>query len=146
MAAISKQLMDPCENCKGKLLSACDCGPAAELKTEISALIAEGKDEQAVIAEIRAKHGDWILAAPEKKGFNLLGYALPFVLMLGGLGALLLFLRRASRSPHASGIADSLPTGASSGASNGAASSGTSPSDDVYRRKLRAEIDAFDRS
>lgn len=93
--AVSRELMDPCENCKGKLLSACDCGPAAELKTEVAQLLDQGLAPKAVVEKIVSEKGEWVRAAPPKRGFNLIGYALPFVLILLGAGFLVLFLRRA---------------------------------------------------
>ena len=95
--AVSRELMDPCENCKGKLLSACDCGPAEELKAEVAKLLDQGIAPKAVVEQIVAEKGEWVRSAPKKSGFNLVGYVLPFALIVAGAGALLLFLRRAVR-------------------------------------------------
>jgi len=120
---ITEKVICPCPDCSVKLLSTCFCGAAENAKTEIRALIAEGKSADEVLeafiesaakgrlaregkteVQIDAllqepgaarKYGQWVLAAPEEKGFNLLGYWLPIgALLVGGVGVLF-FLRRA---------------------------------------------------
>ncbi len=137
--AVSRQLMDPCENCKGKLLSACDCGPAAELKAEAARLLDQGLTESAVVERLVAEKGEWVRAAPPKKGFNLLGYALPFLLMLAGGFALALFLRRAVKPRETSRPAPSIVPAPEPGAT---ASSERRPSVPVTERAASSEDEA----
>jgi cytochrome c-type biogenesis protein CcmH len=93
--SISKRLMDPCPDCKGKLLAGCECGGAAKAKAEIADLLKQGKSEEEVMADFRRRYGEWILAVPDQKGFNILSFLLPAVLIAGGAGGIVLFLRRA---------------------------------------------------
>jgi cytochrome c-type biogenesis protein CcmH len=66
--------------------------PAArQIKALISARIAAGDSKQEIKDLLVAQYGPKILAAPPKKGFNLLAWLLPIFLLLGGavvLGAL----------------------------------------------------------
>ncbi len=59
--------------------------PAArQVKALISARIAAGDSKQEIKDLLVAQYGTKILAAPPKKGFNLLAWLLPFVALFGG--------------------------------------------------------------
>jgi cytochrome c-type biogenesis protein CcmH len=59
--------------------------PAArQIKAVISARIAAGDSKQEIKELLVAQYGTKILAAPPKKGFNLLAWLLPIFLLLGG--------------------------------------------------------------
>ena len=59
--------------------------PAArQIKAVISARIAAGDSKQEIKDLLVAQYGTKILAAPPKKGFNLLAWLLPIFLLLGG--------------------------------------------------------------
>jgi cytochrome c-type biogenesis protein CcmH len=56
-----------------------------------------GKSPVEIKAYFVSKYGEFVLGAPEAKGFNLVLYALPFVLILGGLAAIFFAVRRWTR-------------------------------------------------
>ena len=59
--------------------------PAArQIEAVISARIAAGDSKQEIKDLLVAQYGTKILAAPPKKGFNLLAWFLPIFLLLGG--------------------------------------------------------------
>ncbi len=59
--------------------------PAArQIEAFISARIAAGDSKNEITDRLVAEYGPQILAAPPKKGFNLLAWLLPFVGLLGG--------------------------------------------------------------
>lgn len=59
--------------------------PAArQIEAFISARIAAGDSKSQIKDRLVAEYGPQILAAPPKKGFNLLAWVLPIVLLLGG--------------------------------------------------------------
>jgi cytochrome c-type biogenesis protein CcmH len=59
--------------------------PAArQIEAFISARIAAGDSKNEIKDRLVAEYGPQILAAPPKKGFNLLAWLLPFVGLLGG--------------------------------------------------------------
>jgi cytochrome c-type biogenesis protein CcmF len=75
-----------CGTCGRKLVGECTCGYAAEMRTEISRLVTEGKTRDQVIQYYIAKYGSQEpLAMPLDTGFNRLAWLFPYV--LGGLGA-----------------------------------------------------------
>jgi len=59
--------------------------PAArQIEAFISARIAAGDSKSQIKDRLVAEYGQQILAAPPKKGFNLLAWLLPFVALFGG--------------------------------------------------------------
>ena len=70
------------------------CGSSTALKGEVADLLGEGKGLEEILNVMALRHGDTVLAAPTKRGFNLTAWVLPFVAL--GSGALLVtgLLRR----------------------------------------------------
>ncbi|MBI3990204.1 MAG: cytochrome c-type biogenesis protein CcmH [candidate division NC10 bacterium] len=67
---------------------------AQEMKGLIRERLLQGESEEQVKAYFVQKYGEWVLLAPPKKGFNLLAWTLPFLAILGGLGGIILALRK----------------------------------------------------
>jgi cytochrome c-type biogenesis protein CcmH len=57
---------------------------ARQVRTFISRRIAAGDSKDEIKDKLVADYGAWILAAPPKKGFNLLAWLLPIAGLLGG--------------------------------------------------------------
>jgi cytochrome c-type biogenesis protein CcmH len=57
---------------------------ATQIKNVIAQRIAAGDSKSEIKARLVADYGPQILAAPPKKGFNLLAWLLPFAGLLGG--------------------------------------------------------------
>ena len=57
---------------------------ARRMKADISRRIAAGESKQEIKDAMVAEFGQKVLAAPPKKGFNLLAWLLPFVALFGG--------------------------------------------------------------
>ena len=60
-----------------------NCGYAIPARRYIADLVKEGKGKEEIIAIFVKKEGQKVLAAPKKEGFNLLGYILPFIALIG---------------------------------------------------------------
>lgn len=60
-----------------------DCGYAIPARQYIADLVKEGKGKEEIIEIFVKRDGQKALAAPKKEGFNLLGYILPFIALLG---------------------------------------------------------------
>lgn len=60
-----------------------DCGYAIPARQYIADLIKEGQGKDAIIEIFVKRDGQKALATPKKEGFNLLGYILPFIALLG---------------------------------------------------------------
>ena len=122
---LENQLIAPC--CWRAPVSDHYSGAADEIRLEVRALLASGKDEEQVLQSFVGRYGDRILSAPPARGFNLLSWLLPFVaLALGGLGVLV-YLR--SQSPP--GAEPAQPA---------SPASDLQPGDQRYARMLEKEL------
>lgn len=83
---VEKNLMCTCD-CTMALYT-CECGRAAEMRSEIQGMINQGMTKDQIIGSYVARFGEEILSAPTKKGFNLLAWIMPFLALLI-VGALL---------------------------------------------------------
>lgn len=70
-----------------------NCGFAIPARTRMTALINEGKSKEEIMQIFLDKYGDEIFAAPPKKGFNLVGYIMPFAALLAAAGLLFVIVR-----------------------------------------------------
>lgn len=73
---------------------------AEQMRDLIRERLEAGENPEAVKAYFVERYGEWILLAPKKEGFNLLVWVLPFLGMAGGVGGLVLVLRRWVRRPE----------------------------------------------
>jgi cytochrome c-type biogenesis protein CcmH len=88
--------------CHPQSVADCACGRAAELREEMRAMVVGGMTGEEVIASYVAKHGEKILIAPDAEGFNLLAWLGPLALLLVGIVAIALLVRRWSPRKDAS--------------------------------------------
>ncbi|HEY0817461.1 MAG TPA: cytochrome c-type biogenesis protein [Rhizobacter sp.] len=89
---ISEELR--CLVCQNESLSGSRADLALDLKREIRSLIKQGKSDDEIRAFMVSRYGDFVLYRPPVKPTTWLLWGGPFVLMLGGLAALIAFLRR----------------------------------------------------
>ncbi len=75
----------------------CTVSPA--LHRRVVELAEQGKTGQQILDDFVQQHGVAILMAPPKRGFNLAGYFLPFLIIAAASVALTRALRRWSRAP-----------------------------------------------
>ncbi len=76
------------------VLNTCACGTSDEMRNTINGMISEGKTKEEIIGWHVANHGETILAAPTRRGFNLIAYTAPWVGLLFGAGLAVVFVRR----------------------------------------------------
>jgi len=67
------------------------CGVSPAMHREVVQLVQQGKTAEEIIADFVARHGETVLMAPPKSGFNLVGYVLPG-LGIFGVGAAMLWM------------------------------------------------------
>ena len=89
---ISEELR--CLVCQNESLAGSRADLALDLKREIRTLIKQGKSDQEIRDFLVSRYGDFVLYRPPVKPTTWLLWGGPFVLMLGGLAALVAFLRR----------------------------------------------------
>jgi cytochrome c-type biogenesis protein CcmH len=88
-----------CLVCQNESLAGSRSDLANDLRREIRTLIRQGKSDQEVRDFLVARYGDFVLYRPPVKPTTWLLWAGPFVLLIGGIVALVLFVRR--RQPEA---------------------------------------------
>lgn len=101
---LENRLKCQCGGCKLDVFTcrttdfACTVSPA--MHRDVLALVEGGYDEPEILAAFQSAYGERVLMAPVKSGFNLLGYAMPFLALGGGAIAVAAVLRRLkSRAP-----------------------------------------------
>jgi cytochrome c-type biogenesis protein CcmH/NrfF len=77
----------------------CTYSPA--LHKQVLGMLSERKTAQEVIDAFVAQYGQAALMAPPRRGFNLLGYFVPGVLLIAATGLLIRLLNRWSRQSRA---------------------------------------------
>lgn len=71
---------------------ACEVSPA--MHRDVIALVDGGYDAQEIIDAFTQTYGEKVLMAPTKRGFNLVGWTMPFGALLVGAGVVTVLLRR----------------------------------------------------
>ena len=86
-----------CLVCQNQTIADSHADLAEDLRQEVRELLRKGQSDQQVIDYMTARYGDFVLYRPPVRGRTLLLWYGPGVLMVGGLAALALLLRRRSR-------------------------------------------------
>jgi cytochrome c-type biogenesis protein CcmH len=92
MVAISEELR--CLVCQNESLSGSHAELAQDLRREIRKMIADGKTDKEILDFMVDRYGDFVRYRPPIKPTTWLLWGGPFVLLAGGIAALIAFLRR----------------------------------------------------
>lgn len=76
---------------------ACSVSPA--MHSDVMGLVAGGHSAQEILDAFKAVYGEKVLMAPVPSGFNLLGYAVPFIAIGTGAVVVAALMRRWKRAP-----------------------------------------------
>lgn len=71
-----------------------NCGFAVPARNKIISYLAEGKSKSEIMDLFVNKYGEEVLATPSKKGFNLLGYIMPFVALIVSGGLIMIIIKK----------------------------------------------------
>ncbi len=104
MVAISEELR--CLVCQNESLSGSHAELAQDLRREIRKMIGEGKTDQEILDFMVARYGDFVRYRPPMKPTTWLLWGGPFLLLAGGIGALIAFLRRRTGEEVAPALSD----------------------------------------
>lgn len=96
LVAISSELR--CLVCQNESLSGSHAELANDLRREIRTLIQQGKSDAEIMDFMVSRYGDFVRYRPPLKGTTLILWFGPGLLLVGGLGALLIYLRRRSKA------------------------------------------------
>ena len=93
-----------CLVCQNESLSASQAELANDLRREIRTLIKDGKNDKEIMDFMVSRYGDFVRYRPPLKGSTVLLWFGPALLLAGGLGALLLTLRRRNAAQGATAL------------------------------------------
>ena len=88
-----------CPVCQGLSIQDSPSELSQQMRNLVKEQLAAGKSPDQVKAYFVSKYGEWILLEPKAKGFNLLVYLLPVMLVLSGIGAIVFVVRRWTAVP-----------------------------------------------
>ena len=127
---LSKQFICQC-GCNMVLLncSHVECMVRNTMATLIEQTLAQGQSEEQIIQFFVAQYGEQVLAAPPKRGFNLMAWILPFTAILFGGMVICTALKKWVRREVHSRTADI---------------SEACESDEKYQHQLEQELERFD--
>jgi cytochrome c-type biogenesis protein CcmF len=110
---LQSEIICMCGTCGRKRIGECTCSLAADMREEVSKMVAAGKTREQIYAYYIAKYGSQEpLAAPIDKGFNRLAWFLPY--LAGATGAAFIAVvafRWSRREENGDAAADSAEAG-----------------------------------
>jgi len=89
-----------CPVCQGESIQDSPAQLAQDMRAVVRDQLRAGKTPDEIRAYFVSKYGEWILLEPAMRGLNILLYAFPVILVVGGL-ALVVFLVRRWSKPEA---------------------------------------------
>lgn len=97
MLAISSELR--CLVCQNQTIADSHAELAVDLRAQVREMLHDGKTDQEITDYMTARYGDFVLYRPPFKALTALLWMGPGAMVLIGLGALFVVLRRRSRMP-----------------------------------------------
>jgi cytochrome c-type biogenesis protein CcmH/NrfF len=97
-SAVAAQLR--CPVCQGVSIQDSPAELAHQMRDLVREQLRTGKSPDQVKAYFVSKYGEWILLQPRASGFNILVYALPALVVLGGLVVIVVAMRRWTKPPE----------------------------------------------
>ena len=70
------------------------CSVSPAMHADVMGLVAGGHTAQEILAAFKSVYGEKVLMAPNKSGFNLVGYTMPFVALAAGAVMVSALLKR----------------------------------------------------
>ena len=90
--AVASQLR--CPVCQGLSIQDSPSDLARSMRSLVHEQLAAGQSPDQVKAYFVSKYGEWILLAPSTRGFNLVAYIAPIIIVLAGAIVIALAVRR----------------------------------------------------
>ncbi len=74
-----------------------ECHYSLPARQKIATLQQQGRSDDTILASFVKESGISALSSPPAEGFNILGYLMPIIGIVAGLGAILLFLKKSKQ-------------------------------------------------
>ena len=89
-----------CPVCRSQSIRSSNSVMAGDMQRKVREMVAAGSSEQEILDWFEARYGPYILLTPSTRGFNLVAWLLPFLVVLaGGVGVALAARRWKRRGP-----------------------------------------------
>jgi cytochrome c-type biogenesis protein CcmH/NrfF len=85
------------------------------MHADVMGLVTGGHTAQEILAAFKAVYGEKVLMAPQKSGFNLVGYTMPFVVLSAGAVIVASLLKRWKARPQTVAAVETYPIDATEG-------------------------------
>lgn len=133
---VGDRLACKCGSCNNTVATCqmLECHYSSPARTKIATQLKQGMSDQQIVDGFVKEVGLAALAAPPAEGFNLLSYVMPFVAIMLGLAAILVYWQR-FRKPAAAPVAAT---------STNAEASAAAAIDEKYRKQIEAELAEMD--
>lgn len=92
-----------CPVCQGESIQDSPADLAQDMRALVREQLREGKTPEEVKAFFVGRYGEWILLEPRMTGLNVLLYLFPVILVIGGLAAVVVLVRKWSPPASRSG-------------------------------------------
>ncbi len=106
-----------CLVCQNQTVADSSSGLAGDLRDQVRQMLKRGASDAEVLSFMTQRYGDFVLYRPPVKATTALLWVGPGLLLLGGLVALVVVLRKRSRLPDAAFDPDEVDPNASAAAS-----------------------------
>jgi len=131
-----------CPTCTGINVADCPTETCAQWRARIGEMLAEGKGEQEILDYFAARYGDHVLQVPPKRGFFIVVWLLPVIVILAGLAWLVYLMRGWARRPAP--VTAGYPQGARPDRTPGSgdrAEAADMPGEDEYLRRVQQDLE-----
>ncbi len=83
-----------CLVCQNQNIAASNAELAQDLRDQAYKMIQEGKSNEEIVAYMVDRYGDFVLYRPPFESSTLLLWIGPFIILIGGIGFIITFIRR----------------------------------------------------
>lgn len=87
-----------CPTCQALSVKESEAGLAANMKMKIREMLQQGSSEDEILQFFQDRYGEWILRSPNKKGFNLVLWLVPGIIMVIAAIILTISLKNRNKS------------------------------------------------
>lgn len=88
-----------CPVCQGLSLADSQSELSQQMRDVIREQVIAGRSDAQIIDYFVAKYGEWILLEPRPRGFNLLAYMLPMIVLAAGIAVIYASVRKWTGAP-----------------------------------------------
>ena len=128
-SSIEDSLMSPGCNYRFTVTN-CPSSLGYEMKLEIRKMVDAGNTREQIVSHFVTQYGERVLAAPPKRGFNILAWTLPFIGLGLGMVGIGIVIYSWSRREMAGG--------------EGETTTPITEDEDEYAKRLQKEIEEYD--